>query len=243
MSSSRGHWSNDRRFKMGRSRQQSEKFNLSLSLGTEGTNIFHQRNPHTELSKCTTDALVIQLQEKFKEIRNETFDRFPFFRCTQNPGQSLEQFHSRIKQKAALCNWKDLEDSVVESILIQGMSNQQIHMDLLCEDRDPLELLHYAITRERGQENQQRISNTHSQSPSGSGINLIQRQRQQTQRRTILPTPPNNNKIPECCKCGYIFIKGPLDNCPAKTQNVTSVKKSDTTPKCVDPKCPQEYQK
>ena len=80
---------------------------IYLSIGTEGTNIFlHQRNPHTELSKCTTDTLVIQLQETFKEIRNETFDRIQFFRCTQNPGESLEQFHSRIKQKAALCNWR-----------------------------------------------------------------------------------------------------------------------------------------
>ena len=189
---------------------------IYLSLGTEGTNIFHQRNPHTDLSKCTTDALVIQLQETFKEIRNETFDRFQFFRCTQNPGESMEQFHSRIKQKAALCNWENLEDSLVKSIFIHGMSNSQIQMDLLSEDRDPLETLQYAITRERGQENQQRISNIHALNPSGSGIHLIQRQRQQFQRRSILPTPPNNNKIPDCWKCGYKFIKGHLDNCPAK---------------------------
>ena len=110
---------------------------IYLSLGTEGTNIFHQRNPHTELSKCKTDALVIQLQDTFKEIRNETFDRFQFFRCTQNPGESLEQFHSRIKQKASLCNWEDFEVSLVKSIFIQGMSNPQIQMDLLSEVRDP----------------------------------------------------------------------------------------------------------
>ena len=146
---------------------------IYLSLGTEGTNIFRQRNPHTELSKCTADSLVIQLKETFKEIRNETFDRFQFFRCTQNPGESLEQFHSRIKQKAALCNWEESEDSLVKSIFIQGMSNPQIQMDLLSEDRDPLETLQYAITRETGQKNQQRISNTHALNPSGSGINLI----------------------------------------------------------------------
>ena len=175
---------------------------IYLSLGTDGTNVFHQRNPHTELSKCTTDALVIQLQDTFKEIRNETFNRFQFFRCTQNPGESLEHFHSKIKQKAALCNCEDLEESLLKSIFIQGMSNPQIQMNLLSEDRDPLETLHYAITRERGQENQQRISNTHAQRPSGSGINLIQRQRQQTQRRSILPTPSNYNKIPDCWKCG-----------------------------------------
>ena len=125
---------------------------ICLSLGTEGTNIFHQRNPHTELAKCTTDPLVIQIQDTFKEIRNETFDRFQFFRCTQNPGESLEQFHSRIKQKAALCNWEDLEDSLVKSIFIQGMANPQIQMDLFSEDRDPLETLHYAKTRETERE-------------------------------------------------------------------------------------------
>ena len=96
------------------------------------------------------------------------------------------------------------------------MSNPQIRMDQLSENSDPLESLHYAITRERGQENQQHISSTHAKNPNGSGINLIQRTRQQTARRSILTTPPNNNKIPDCWKCGYKFIKGHLDNCPAK---------------------------
>ena len=168
---------------------------IHLSLGTEGTNIFHQHNPDTELSKCTTNALVIQLQDTFEEIRNKTFDSFQFFRCTQNPRESLEQFHSRLKQKAALCNWEDLEDSLVKSIFIQGMSNPQIQMDLL------------------------------SESPSGSGINLIQRPRQQTPRRSILPPPPINNKIPDCWKCGYKFIKGHLDNCPTKNSICNICKK------------------
>ena len=148
---------------------------IFLSLGTEGTIIFRQRDPHTDLAKCTTDALVIQLQDTFKEIRNETFNRFQFLRRTQNPGESLEQFHSRTKQKAALCNREHLEDSLVESIFIQGTSNPQIQIDLLSDDRDPLETLHYAITRERGEENQQRISSTHARNPNGSGINLIQK--------------------------------------------------------------------
>ena len=143
-----------------------------------------------------------------------------------NPGESLEQFHSSIKEKAALCNWEDLEGTLVKSIFIHGILNQQIQIDLLSEDRDPPEALHYAITREIGHENQQRISNTHSQSPSGTGINLKQKQGKQTQRRTILPTPPNNNKIPDFWKSGYKFIKGHLDNCPAK--NSTSVKKNRT---------------
>ena len=98
-------------------------------------------------------------------------------------------------------------------------------MELFSEDRDPLETLHYAITRERGQENQQRISSTHAQNPQGSGINLIQRTHQKTTRRSILRTPPNNNKIRDCWKCGYVFIKGHLDNCPAKNRICNICKK------------------
>ena len=108
------------------------------------------------------------------------------------------------------------------------MSDPQIQMDLLSEDRDPLKTLIYAITRERVQKNQQRISNTHSLNPSGTGIKLIQRQRQQTQRKSILPTPPTTNKMPDCWKWGYKFTKRHLDNCPAKNVIGNICKKSRT---------------
>ena len=78
----------------------------------------------------------------------------------QKEGESLEVFHSRIKKHAALCNWEHLEESLVKSLFIQGMSNQQIQMDLLSEDRTPSETLNYALARERGQANQQKMHNS-----------------------------------------------------------------------------------
>ena len=56
------------------------KSNIYPSLGAQATNIFHQRFPHTDIQKCTTDALVEQLRELFIQTRNETFDRFEFFK-------------------------------------------------------------------------------------------------------------------------------------------------------------------
>ena len=197
MPDNRGQRSNDRHFRWDELDNNVKSLN-NLSLGTEAANIFHQCIPHKELVKCTIDSIVIQFQETFKEIRTETIDRFQFFRCTQITRESLEQFHSRIKQNAALCNCEDLEDSLVKIIFVQGMANPQIQMDLLSEERDPLETLNYdALTSEREQENQQRISSTHAQIPQGSGINLIRRTLQQSTRRSILPTPRNNNKFPE----------------------------------------------
>ena len=132
---------------------------IYLSLGAQATNIFHQRFPHTDLQKCTTDALVEQLKESFTQQRNETLDRFQFFRCQQKEGESLEVLHSRIAKHAALCNWEHLEESLIKSIFIQEMRNQQIQMDLLSEDRSPTETFNYALARERGQANQQKMNN------------------------------------------------------------------------------------
>ena len=179
------------------------------------------------MSKCTTDAFVEQLKETFKEVRNETFDRFQFFNCKQEQNESLEKFHSRIKQKAALCDWEALEDSLVKSIFIQGMRNPQIQMDLLSEDRDPIGTLQYALARERGQENQQKMTNTsRSQfelNPQGSSdVQYIRRNntqyRQNIQQRTGILRTPKSGPIPDCWKCGYKFIPGHLSNCPAKNE-------------------------
>ena len=92
------------------------KSHIYLSLGAQATNISRQRFPHTDIQKCTTDALVEQLREAFIQTRNETVDRYQFFRCRQKEGESLEVFHSRIKKHASVCNWDHLEESLVKNI-------------------------------------------------------------------------------------------------------------------------------
>ena len=208
---------------MGRNRQQN-KNHIYLSLGSQATNIFHQRFPHTDIQKCTTDALVEQLREAFIQTRNETFDRFQFFRCREKENESLEVFHSRIKKHASVCNWEHLEESLVKSIFIQGMNNQQIQMDLLSEERTPTETLQYALARERGQESQQKMINTNTsppqQNPWFEKIQLIKRQN----RGPILPTP-QSGQIQDCRRCGNKFLPGHLNVCLAKNEACRICKK------------------
>ena len=47
-----------------------------LSLGTEATRIFHQRNPHTMIDQCSTNKLVYELGLTFTRPCNLTIDRF-----------------------------------------------------------------------------------------------------------------------------------------------------------------------
>ena len=120
---------------------------IYLSLGSEATNIFHQKNPLTEVLKCTTDALIEQRKETYTEVRNETFDRCQFFEFKQEATEPMEKFNSTIKQKAALSNWDEVEDSLLKSMFVQDKLNPQKQMDILSEDTDPIGTLQYALVR------------------------------------------------------------------------------------------------
>ena len=128
---------------------------IYLSLGAEARRTYHQKNPHTQIEKCTTYELVHELNITFTIPRNTTFDRFKFFKSMQQSHESLETFYSRITEAVALCKFKDLEEDLVKDLFISNMTNTSIQMDLLSEVRTPQQVLNFAINRERGQANAQ----------------------------------------------------------------------------------------
>ena len=46
--------------------------------------------------------------------KNETVERYKFFTCFQNPGESLEMFITYLKFLATTCNFGDLKDSLAQ---------------------------------------------------------------------------------------------------------------------------------
>ena len=67
-----------------------------------GRKYIPKKKPSHRDVKMHQDEFVEQLKETYKEVRNETFDRYQFFNIKQEQNEPLEKFHSRIKQKAAL---------------------------------------------------------------------------------------------------------------------------------------------
>ena len=81
-----------------------------LSLGTEASRIYHQRNPHTLTDRCSTNELMYELGITFTRPRNITFDRFQLITVQQNSNENLDTFFSRLRElgsKAALGNVKE----------------------------------------------------------------------------------------------------------------------------------------
>ena len=87
------------------------------------------------------------------------------------------------------------------------MRNPQIQMDLLSEDRDPIGTLQYALARERGQKNQQKLTNpgrSHfdTNSQGQFDVQYIRhnntQQRQNIQKRTGILQTLKSGPIPDC---------------------------------------------
>ena len=101
-----------------------------LSLGTEASRIYHQRNPHALIDRCSTNELIYELGITFTRTRNITFDRFQLI-TVQNSNENLETFFSRLREfgsKAALGN---VEEDLIKDLFIAKMNNSAIQMKLL----------------------------------------------------------------------------------------------------------------
>ena len=97
-------------------------------------------------------------------------------------------------------------------------------MDLLSEERNPSETLQYALSRERGQESQQKMINTNT-NPNTSNPWFEKTQYIKRQNRVpILPTP-KSGQIQDCRRCGNKFLPGHLNVCPAKNEACRICKK------------------
>ena len=141
----------------------------------------------------------------------------------QQPHESLETFYSRLREAGAICKLKDLGEDLVKDLFISNMTNTSIQMDLLSEVGTPPQVLNFAINRERGRANQQKIIRAHSNSTSWSQVSYVRNRprpnfQQRTPQQPILATP-TSGKIEPCYKCGQPFIKNHLNMC--KAQNFT----------------------
>ena len=152
-------------------------------------------------------------------MRNETFDRYQLFNCKQEINEPLEKFHSRNQR------------------IVGKFSQQNI--------ADPIGTLQYALARERGQENQQKMNNNNNIDTKSTGTTEVHYVRRNNikQRTGILPTP-KTGLIRDCWKCGLNFVPGHLISCQAKQEICRVCKKTGHFAKmCKAEKPPQSTQR
>ena len=166
---------------------------IYLSLRSEGSRTYHQRNPHTKIERCTTNELVHDLTLTFTRPRNTTFGGFQCFKAMQQTNESFETFYSRLRELGAHCKFEKLED-LIKDVFISNKKSSNIPMELLSETRTPppKQELNYAVDRERGLANQQEILRTNNTNWNTVSYVRQNKQRTYTQNTQQKPTQVGN---------------------------------------------------
>ena len=187
-----------------------------LSLGTEATRIFHQRNPHTVIDRCSTNELVYELGLTFTRPRNLTFDRFQLNTVQQNPNKGLETFFSRLRELGSKAALRNVEEDLIKDFFIAKMNNTTIQMELLSEVCTAAQVLNFALSRERGQENQKKILRSSASNWNSQVSTIMNKNVRPTPRTQQQSTQQVNKPNEQCWRCGGSFTAGHMNQCTAK---------------------------
>ena len=208
---------------------------IYFSLAAQGQKIYHQRFPHSVIDQIFAFELAHEISLSFTRPRNTTYDRYLLFTCKQKENEKLKRFYYRLKAMGAKCRLGTAEDDLIK-ILIAFMSyNADIQRELLMETRTPLQILQFALNRERGQESQRAINTQLNRLPLflPNQISFIQRNQtpsQNPRQRTPNWNLNNNAKNPSisnpCRRCGVQFTQEHLLVCPAKKIQYNLCKKA-----------------
>ena len=84
------------------------------------------------LSDTGTDynAAIASLTAHFDPVRNKDMDIYEFCQIKQEPGEALQNFHQRLKEKSILCKFPN-EDGEIKTQIIHNTSDSRIRRKVL----------------------------------------------------------------------------------------------------------------
>ena len=166
------------------------------------------------------------MEDSFTKVRNIIYDRFVFYSCKEQKGESVESFYGRLVEQAENCSLGCEETSLIRDAFILNMIDHETQKELLKETVETSKALEIAIQMEMGAQNQQKINqNLMSTTNSVKVVNNYQTRNsnanaQQLKRDfTRYPTVPQNYQYSSICMdCGPRWSQNHRQICPANSK-------------------------
>ena len=182
---------------------------------------------------------VAKLDEYFLPKKNVDYETFQFRQATQQTGETLDQFVTRLRKLAAHCEFTDLNKEL-KSAIIQNCQSKRLRRFGLREEDMTLEKLLAKARALEGSERQasgiehslpsekvnqiqsfsSKFQQRNSRTPQQAGFSSRQpfsKSYQQPQRPFTQQQPQDTRQSSQCRKCGLAWphTRGP---CPAQGQ-------------------------
>uniref|UniRef100_A0A8C5Q7G7 Gypsy retrotransposon integrase-like protein 1 n=1 Tax=Leptobrachium leishanense TaxID=445787 RepID=A0A8C5Q7G7_9ANUR len=106
---------------------------LRRVMGSECRHVYkHNVNLTAEQQENVT-AILQALEAYFKPAKNIIYERYVFGCCKQEEGESFDNFVTRLREKAATCEYGALKDELIRDKIVLGIASESARRRLLRE--------------------------------------------------------------------------------------------------------------
>ena len=192
------------------------KRGLLLTYVGEATNDIFDTLPTTGTDYA---AAVESLTQRFDPSTNKDMEIYEFRQITQGAGETLNEFHRRLKEKSSLCEFTN-EEAEIRTQIIHKTSDNRLRRKALREEMDLKSLLTYGLALEKSDRHSKLLeedNKTLRQTHYVGGRKTQERQRgHSSQNKNNRYNPITKLNAQKCRNCGgsYPHIGG-QSACPA----------------------------
>lgn len=158
-----------------------------------------------------------------------TFERHGFSTRTQKEGEPVDAFVTELRQKASVCEFGELKDSLIRYRIVCGIRSDTVRAGLLRERELTLQS---AIDICRAAE----VSETQLREMGDvKNVHAVKDKKQNYKQRVAKPKP-----VIRCKYCGKDHIKG-ADHCPAYGRFFSKCNQKNIMQQCARMGCSQQH--
>uniref|UniRef100_A0A8B9JE72 ribonuclease H n=1 Tax=Astyanax mexicanus TaxID=7994 RepID=A0A8B9JE72_ASTMX len=178
---------------------------LRTVMGAECRHIYKHNLALTDEQRADTRAILDALEEYFKPAKNVIYERYNFGICKQEEGEPIDSFVTRLREKAATCEYGELKDDLIRDKIVLGIADENTRRRLLRERQ--LTLNSAIDTCRMAELTNQRLKSMIQDAPPLDCVNAMR------QQSTKQPSPTDTVPI-QCRYCGSNHRAG-REHCPA----------------------------
>lgn len=189
---------------------------LRTLMGPECRHVYKHNLQLTEAECGDVTNILDKLEEYFKLAKNVIYERYVFGCCKQEDGGSIDNFLTRLREKAATCNYGALRDELMRDKVVLGITNEATRRRLL---REKGLTLTTAIEICRAAElTDMTLRSMEQERPHTDSVNAAFRQPSKkcphATGRQLKKSTPATDSVSACRYCGVHHGRG-REQCPA----------------------------
>ncbi|XP_068690629.1 uncharacterized protein [Montipora capricornis] len=104
---------------------------LLRTIGEDGLEIYNTFRFATGEDPNKIAHLKKKFEDYFNPRKNTVFERYKFWECKQQDGESIDQFITELKTRAKSCEFSDQQDSLIRDRIVFGVSDTRLKERLL----------------------------------------------------------------------------------------------------------------